>query len=152
MTTVDSVWVKQLHVYGTGNTSVQGEEGAAEALTGVRVDFSINDIYDNLYFPEPVTMMYQIDFDLTDGGNIQLWKMTSTWARDELLVSFSGPETGNSGDTLELGAYQIWVQSSGNGSFDIDFKVSAVPIPPAIWFLGSGIVGLVGVRRKFRKI
>lgn len=28
---------------------------------------------------------------------------------------------------------------------------SSVPIPSAIWLLGSGLIGLVGVRRKFRK-
>jgi hypothetical protein len=26
---------------------------------------------------------------------------------------------------------------------------SAVPIPPSIWLLGSGIIGLVGLRRRF---
>jgi hypothetical protein len=27
---------------------------------------------------------------------------------------------------------------------------SAVPIPGAIWLLGSGLVGLVGIRRRFK--
>jgi hypothetical protein len=26
-----------------------------------------------------------------------------------------------------------------------------VPIPAAVWLLGSGLIGLVGVRRKFKK-
>ncbi len=30
-------------------------------------------------------------------------------------------------------------------------QVSAVPIPSAIWLLGSGLVGIVGFRRKFSK-
>lgn len=30
-------------------------------------------------------------------------------------------------------------------------SMSAVPIPSAIWFLGSGLIGLVGFRSKFRK-
>ena len=28
---------------------------------------------------------------------------------------------------------------------------SAVPIPPAVWLLGSGLIGLIGIRRRFRK-
>jgi len=28
---------------------------------------------------------------------------------------------------------------------------SRIPIPGAIWLLGSGLIGLVGFRRKFRK-
>ena len=30
-------------------------------------------------------------------------------------------------------------------------EVSTVPVPPAVLLLGSGIIGLVGLRRKFRK-
>jgi len=28
---------------------------------------------------------------------------------------------------------------------------SAVPLPPSVWLLGAGLVGLIGLRRKFRK-
>jgi len=30
-------------------------------------------------------------------------------------------------------------------------QVSAIPIPGAVWFLGSGLIGIVGIRRKFKK-
>lgn len=30
-------------------------------------------------------------------------------------------------------------------------RSAAVPIPPTVWLLGSGLLGLVGLRRKFRK-
>ena len=35
--------------------------------------------------------------------------------------------------------------------FDMDFKTTPVPIPAAIWLLGSSLVGLAGIRRKFKK-
>lgn len=40
---------------------------------------------------------------------------------------------------------------SGTGSFEVDnFGAGAVPIPGAIWLLGSGLFGIVGIRRKFK--
>ena len=32
-----------------------------------------------------------------------------------------------------------------------DVTYNSVPIPSAVWLLGSGLIGLVGVRRRFRK-
>jgi hypothetical protein len=47
---------------------------------------------------------------------------------------------------------------NGDGNwtdFEIDLTLnvygSPVPIPPALWLLGSGLVGLVGIRKKFKK-
>ncbi len=31
-------------------------------------------------------------------------------------------------------------------------EISAVPVPSAIWLLGSGLIGLVGFRKKFKKV
>jgi hypothetical protein len=35
---------------------------------------------------------------------------------------------------------------------EIQISASAVPIPPALWLFGSGLLGLIGMARKKRKI
>jgi len=50
---------------------------------------------------------------------------------------------------------QLHTNQNG-GSMNIDeiyysSNASAIPIPGAVWLLGSGIIGIVGIRRKFKK-
>lgn len=35
--------------------------------------------------------------------------------------------------------------------FDMELTGNVVPIPEAIWLLGSGLIGIVGIRKKFKK-
>jgi hypothetical protein len=56
--------------------------------------------------------------------------------------------TADNFDGLNLG-----IQLSSNEvqtNFD-DVRLNAVPIPGAVWLLGSGLLGLIGFRRKFKK-
>ena len=49
---------------------------------------------------------------------------------------------------------QVLAEDHGGGTY-FDMKLSAdvtpVPDPPTVWLLGSGLLGLVGIRKKFRK-
>lgn len=46
---------------------------------------------------------------------------------------------------------QIW-STTENASFSFtDVQATVVPIPSAVWLLGSGLIGIVGIRRKIRK-
>ena len=41
--------------------------------------------------------------------------------------------------------------SYDNGAYVINISSTPVPIPGAIWLLGSGLIGIVGIRRKLKK-
>ena len=41
--------------------------------------------------------------------------------------------------------------AGGSAGFDIDAVEGAVPIPGAVWLLGSGLVCLVGLKKKFKR-
>ena len=57
-------------------------------------------------------------------------------------------------DTATTGKIVFDHQGSDNCGIiidDVSLTSSQVPIPAAIWLLGSGLIGLVGLRRKFKK-
>jgi hypothetical protein len=35
--------------------------------------------------------------------------------------------------------------------YDLNFRVTPVPVPAAVWLLGSGLIGLIGIRRRSKK-
>ena len=62
------------------------------------------------------------------------------------------------GDMAQMQAfYGIWGADGGGNVALSNITVTGtlagnpVPIPPAIWLLGSGLLGLAAVRRKLRK-
>ena len=38
-----------------------------------------------------------------------------------------------------------------NGVWQEAFNPNAVPIPGAVWLLGSGLIGLIGIRRRSKR-
>ena len=57
-----------------------------------------------------------------------------------------------SGLTNGSGIYWGFRNSSGQSAFPENYwtyQKAVVPIPPSVWLLGSGLIGLVGLRRKF---
>ena len=44
-----------------------------------------------------------------------------------------------------------WYPNSSPHDINWTYTAEVVPIPGAVWLLGSGLIGIVGVRRKFKK-
>lgn len=47
---------------------------------------------------------------------------------------------------FETGQYQL--VNSGLGDLLVEFRSEVVPVPAAVWLLGSGLLGLIGVARR----
>jgi len=73
----------------------------------------------------------------------------------ELVAPTSGIITGNYFAILNTDGTSFlngsWDGLSGIPSDDWSATVSAVPIPGAIWLFGSGLTGLIGMTRKYKK-
>ncbi len=69
---------------------------------------------------------------------------------------------------ITLSSFELQTESSLNGAFDVFFgsdiagwtdisdltfsgEKTVVPVPAAIWILGSGLIGMAGLRKKFFK-
>ena len=81
-----------------------------------------------------------------DGSNVSFGTDTFTnpfiSSIDRLVVA----------DALSAGKYALEVSGSGDRR-DVDFtsrlQVSQVPIPGAVWLLGSGLIAIVALKRRF---
>ena len=82
---------------------------------------------------------------LKTGG---LWNYSSDLSDTDNLVSLC-----LSKDTTTLGGAVFWAKEIGNPTVmpKLSIAYQVVPVPPTLWLLGSGLIGLVGLRRKFKK-
>lgn len=88
-------------------------------------------------------------FTINPPGTYEIVELLSPgWVLDGIDVDLDPDDPNTSYQPIDNG---IEVTFSGVSPVSITFNNSPVPIPGAIWLLGSGLVGLVGFRKKFKK-
>jgi hypothetical protein len=125
-----------------------------DGLTGSQRDFSaesairVNFDPDHLSYGRTSIMR----LTLTDGDSSHssdtIFPYSGGVNPDAMNVDFLlSPFALNGIDLAAINSIEVWYQ--GDNSNDVGFlHISTVPVPAAIWLLGSGLVGLLAMRRK----
>ena len=86
-----------------------------------------------------------VQWDIFSGGK---WNYENDLIDDQLSLLMSLEANLNQTDVWPYASFL----SSENGNFEpylaIEYEIQTVPLPGAVWFLGSGLLGLVGVVRR----
>ncbi len=68
------------------------------------------------------------------------------------VVSYGDPSSGQTRFT-QVAALRSFIDGEvGSGIVQWGVPANPVPIPGAVWLLGSGLLGLIGIRRRFKKL
>jgi hypothetical protein len=94
------------------------------------------------------------------GAYVKLWENgTEIFASAPYATNYWGDGSGNfsqsgqfiAGNTYKLDLYSYAIFSDYHyESWQFNMSTTPVPVPAAVWLLGSGLVGLAGFRRKLK--
>jgi hypothetical protein len=117
------------------------------ALGTLQVELLNNSVggYDRLVVSGLVTLDGAINLSLLDGYTIN--------DLDTFSILHYGSKSGAFTNWLGLDPTGplYFTYDYGDHDLTLTAHTATVPVPPAVWLLGSGLIGLVGLRRKFRK-
>jgi len=95
---------------------------------------TMNDIYNiPTTSDEPIPDLYLPEVTIDKDDSFPAWNVASAL---------------DAGDSASVTIY-LQYERGINGLW-VEPKIIATPIPSAVWLLGSGLIGIVGIRRKFK--
>ncbi len=144
---VGSTWTGSA-TYDSSRTTTDPAIGRTpfdDALNLTINDFGWGDLFENMdiRYSDVLPNMYPELKFRTDTGDLVDMNFEYEYG-DNYVFTIGGTNLGN----------MEWKISQYNGDTDLIFgtvTMSEVPVPGAFWLLGSGLAGIVGLRRRFRK-
>ena len=129
--------------YGTFETNnvIPGKFGSQIMAVGPKTGLYV-DMKDNTFFFAGVPAISGIN-----GG---------IWSTDPLFLGAGGLVNGAlAGNPRDYSINMTWflgdIGYDESRTIDFDYRFGTVPVPPSVWLFGSGLLGLVGLRRKLFK-
>lgn len=108
---------------------------------------------------DPATPELTVAPDDTATLRFDVTSLTTTTFLEDFSIAtltFDAVAAGNTPATLGLSLSALWLDGDWNVERPVSgitlvpttINVNAVPVPPAVWLFGSGLLGLVGVARR----
>ena len=148
-----------VNVTFTGLNGYAFVNGGSVALNVNAASFDVSNIQKTMWDAGGSTSVYQVPAQNVDGfKKFNLVLDQPTAANPVTMISFTltntSQEWSDSLYSILTGNGSGWYAAAHvvpAGSSTTGYAANAVPIPAAVWLLGSGLIGLVGLRRRFRK-
>jgi hypothetical protein len=128
--------------------SVAYTGAASPGTTATAYAFSAVDVLFSTYSASRPTYGLNPNTGLSEKGYYTVSQIIFV-ATDAILANGQTGTNANSG-SINLGNVALYKGDAGFFTFYAQTDTSAtVPVPAAVWLLGSGLIGLAGIRRKF---